>query len=183
MDAGAAGLPAHGGGPGAAAGDGDRPASTTAEQGGEPVVVRFTLDKPAAAEIEVGYRLAGTADASDHAIAAPRIVIPAGKTAADLEIRAVDDTAVEANESCLVTLTPSAAYAGDGTDGDGGDHDPRRRQLLVDADLKVYYTFDKAELASGRIRNDAGPDRRSPCRPTCTRCRNSCRGRQAAARR
>ena len=29
--------------------------------------------------------------------------------------------------------------------------------VLVDADLKVYYTFDHAHLATERIRNDAGP--------------------------
>ena len=76
-------------------------------------MVRFTLDGPAAADMEVGYRLAGTADANDYTIAAPRMVIPAGKTSADLVIRAVDDAAVEANESTIVTLTPSIAYAGD----------------------------------------------------------------------
>jgi hypothetical protein len=132
-------------------------AATTAESGGEPAVVRFTLDGPAATDMEIGYRLAGTADANDYTIAAPRVVIPAGKTSADLVIRAVDDAAVEANESAIVTLTPSIAYAGDGTAAAAEVTFLDNDNVLVDADLKVYYTFDHAHLATERIRNDAGP--------------------------
>lgn len=130
---------------------------TTAEQGGEPAVVRFTLDGPAAADIEIGYRFSGTADTNDYTIAAPRVVIPAGKSSADLAIRAVDDAAVEAMESVIVTLTPAPAYAGDGTDGAATVTILDNDNVLVDGDLKVYYTFDNARLATGRIRNDVGP--------------------------
>ena len=44
-------------------------APTTAETGGEPAVVRFTLDGPAGADMEIGYRLAGTAGTTDYASA------------------------------------------------------------------------------------------------------------------
>jgi hypothetical protein len=136
-------------------------AATAAESGGEPAVVRFTLDKPAAADVEIGYRLTGTADADDFTIAAPRVVIPAGKASADLVIRAVDDAAVEANETAIVTLTPASAYAGDGTAGAAEVTFLDNDNVLVDADLKVYYTFDNASLAVqgafAHIRNDAGP--------------------------
>jgi hypothetical protein len=136
-------------------------AATAAESGGEPAVVRFTLDKPAAADVEIGYRLAGTASASDYTIAAPRMVISAGKSSADLVIRAVDDAAVEANETAIVTLTPASAYAGDGTAGAAEVTFLDNDNILVDADLKVYYTFDNASLAVegafAHIRNDAGP--------------------------
>jgi hypothetical protein len=130
---------------------------TAAEQGGEPAVIRFTLDGPAAADTEIGYRLAGTADTNDYTRAAPRVVIPAGKTSADLVIRAADDAAVEAHERVIVTLTPSSAYVGDGTAGAAEVTILDNDNILVDADLKVYYTFDNASLATERIRNDAGP--------------------------
>jgi hypothetical protein len=134
---------------------------TAAEQGGEPAVVRFTLDGPAAADIEIGYRLAGTADTNDYTIAAPRVVIPAGKSSADLVIRAADDAAVEANETAIVTLTPAIAYASAGTAGAAEVTFLDNDNILVDADLKVYYTFDNASLAVegafAHIRNDAGP--------------------------
>ena len=136
-------------------------AATAAESGGEPAVVRFTLDGPAAADMEIGYRLTGTADADDFTIAAPRVVIPAGKASADLVIRAVDDAAVEANKTAIVTLTPASAYAGDGTAGAAEVTFLDNDNVLVDADLKVYYTFDNASLAVqgafAHIRNDVGP--------------------------
>jgi hypothetical protein len=131
---------------------------TTAEQGGEPALVRLTLDKPAEKDLAIAYRLSGIADATDYSIASPRVVIPAGRTSADLEIRAVDDSKIEANENCLVTLVPSTAYTGDGTTGTVTLAILDNDNVLVDADLKVYYTFDNADLATESIRNDVNSD-------------------------
>lgn len=130
---------------------------TAYEEGEQPGVVRFSLDAAHDRDIEIGYRFSGTASADDYALAGQLVVIAAGETSADLVIRPVDDDRVEANEAVIVTLTPSPAYAGDGTDGAAAVTILDNDNILVDDDLVVYYTFDNANLATGRIRNDVGP--------------------------
>ncbi len=130
-----------------------------AEQGSKPGVVRFTLDRPSDKEVEIGYRLSGTAKPDiDFKIVQPRAVIRAGQSSTEITIQPIDDEQLEANESCLVTLTPSPDFMGDGTAGQAlvpiSDND----NVLVDADLKVYYTFDEVDPASSSIRNEVGTD-------------------------
>ncbi len=120
--------------------------------------ITFALDGPAAADTEIGYRLSGTASASDYSIAAPRVVIPAGKSPSDFALRAVDDKATEALENVIVTLTHSSAYAGDGSDGTATVAIVDNYNLLVNDALEVYYTFEHANLAAGGIRNESEPE-------------------------
>ena len=130
-----------------------------AEKGEEPGLVRFTLDQPADREMQIGYRLGGTATAGDYSLPEPRAVIAAGKTAADLTIKPIDDTLVEADETCIVTLVPGAAYAGDGTNGEAVIMIADDDNTLVDDSLEIYYTFDGADLTkeTATIRDEMGP--------------------------
>jgi|GEM_PF-1849401 len=130
-----------------------------AEKGEEAGLVRFTLDRPADREMQIGYRLGGTATAGDYSLPERRALIPAGKTAAELTIKPVDDTLVEADETCIVTLLPGTAYAGDGTNGETVITIADDDNTLVDDSLKIYYTFDGADLTTetATIRNEMGP--------------------------
>jgi len=127
------------------------------EEREEAGVVRFSLDAPQDRDIAIGYRLSSTASDDDYTLEDRSVVIPAGQIAADLAIRPVDDDRIEANETVIVTLTPSPHYVGDGTEGAATVTILDDDNVLVDADLKVYYTFDHADLATETIRNDAGP--------------------------
>ena len=130
-----------------------------AEKGEEAGLVRFTLDRPADREMQIGYRLGGTATAGDFSLPEGRALIPAGKTAAELTIKPIDDTLVEADETCIVTLLPGTAYAGDGTNGEAVITIADDDNTLVDDSLEIYYTFDGADLTkeTATIRNEMGP--------------------------
>ena len=130
-----------------------------AEKGEEAGLVRFTLDRPADREMQIGYRLGGTATAGDYSLPERRTLIPAGKTAAELTIKPIDDTLVEANETCIVTLLPGTAYAGDGTNGEAVITIADDDNTLVDDSLEIYYKFDGADLTkeTATIRNEMGP--------------------------
>jgi hypothetical protein len=131
-----------------------------AEKEGKPGRVRFTLDRPADREMQIGYRLGGTATAGDYTLPEPRAVIPAGKTAAEVAIKPVDDALIEADETCIVTLVPGNGYAGDGSAGEAVIAIADDDNTLVDDSLEVYYTFDGADLTkqTATVRNEMGPD-------------------------
>ena len=140
-----------------------------AEKEGKPGRVRFTLDRPADREMQIGYRLGGTATAGDYTLPEPRAVIPAGKTAVEVAIKPVDDTLIEANETCIITLVPGNGYAGDGTAGEAVITIADDDNTLVDDSLEIYYTFDNADFESWTwlsssptkqmpaVRNELGP--------------------------
>lgn len=126
---------------------------------GRPATVRFTLDRAAKTELSIGYRLSGVASPGEDYIQPElQVIVPAGSRNAEIEIQARDDQRLEANESCIVTLTPDARYRGDGSAGEGllviRDDD----NVLVDDSLKLYYTFDDMDFAKVDIRNEVGPD-------------------------
>jgi hypothetical protein len=131
-----------------------------AEKGEKPGLVRFTLDRPADREIQIGYHLGGTATAGDYSLPERRALIPAGKTAVEVAIKPVDDTLIEADETCIVTLVPGNGYAGDGTAGEAVIAIADDDNTLVDDSLEVYYTFDGADLTkqTATVRNEMGPD-------------------------
>jgi hypothetical protein len=117
-------------------------------------VVRFALDQPAEEDIAIGYRVWGVAAVGvDFEEPGRRVTIPAGKRSADLEIKPRDDARREANETCIVTLTPSAAYTGDGSAGQAAIVIRDDDNVLVDESLKLYYTFDGTVFTMVRRRS------------------------------
>ena len=140
-----------------------------AEKEGKLGRVRFTLDRPADREMQIGYRLGGTATAGDFTLSERRAVIPAGKTTAEVAIKPVDDAVIEADETVIVTLVPGTAYAGDGTAGEAVITIADDDNTLVDDSLEVYYTFDNADFEPWTwlsasptkqmptVRNEVGP--------------------------
>jgi hypothetical protein len=130
-----------------------------AEQDSKPGVVRFTLDRSSDKDIEIAYRLSGTAKpGSDFQILEQRAVIRAGQTSTEITNKPLDDEQLEANENCFITLLPSPDFMGDGTAGQAVVTIKDNDNVLVDVDCKVYYTFDGTDLESRSIRNEAGAD-------------------------
>jgi hypothetical protein len=133
--------------------------SLTAEQDSRAGVVRFTLDRPSDKDIEIAYRLSGTAKpGSDFQILEPRAVIRAGQSSTEITVKPLDDEQLEANESCLVTLMPSDDFMGDGTAGQAVVTIEDNDNVLVAGDCQVYYTFDGVDLERRSIGNEAGVD-------------------------
>jgi len=65
----------------------------------------LVLDTPAAADVLVGYGVAGTATAADHDLVTGILIIPAGQTSARLPVTVVADLLDEDDETIDVTLT------------------------------------------------------------------------------
>ena len=73
----------------------------------------FTVTRTGAttAALTVAYTVAGTATAgSDYTALAGSVSIPAGATSAPITVTPINDTAVEANETVILTLATNAAY-------------------------------------------------------------------------
>ena len=131
--------------------------SVAAEEADKPGIICFTLDHSSDKEIAIGYRPGGTSSATDYKIPNHRVVIPAGQTTAEITIQPVDDELVESNETLIVTLAPSTDYQGDGSTGAAAVTIADNDNTLVDDDLKVYYSFDNANLVTETVRNEIGP--------------------------
>lgn len=82
-----------------------------AEAGLDVGVLTVTRTGATTTALSVTYTVSGTAtSSSDYIALTGTLTIPAGQTSATITITPLDDTAVEANESIIVTLTDGAAY-------------------------------------------------------------------------
>jgi acetyl esterase/lipase len=81
------------------------------EAPGNPGRLTVSLDAPLISNLTVAYHTAGTAAAgADYAALPGTVTIPAGQTAATIDVQAIDDTEVETGEYVIVALDPNAAY-------------------------------------------------------------------------
>jgi hypothetical protein len=81
------------------------------ESGSDTGVFLFTRSGSLAGDMTVNYRVTGTAtNGVDYGPLSGVTVIPAGQTNATVSFNAVDDVAMEGNESVIVTLLTNAAY-------------------------------------------------------------------------
>jgi len=85
--------------------------SNAAEAGPQTGGLTVTRSGSTAAPLLVHYTVGGTATAgSDYTALAGTISIPAGQASATIAVVPIDDAAVEANETVLVTLSADPAY-------------------------------------------------------------------------
>ncbi len=85
--------------------------SSAAEANRETGTFTVTRTGSTAAALTVNYTLSGTAtNGSDYDSLTGSITIPAGQASATIVVRPTDDTAVDANESVIVTLAANTAY-------------------------------------------------------------------------
>ena len=74
-------------------------------------VFRVTRTGATTAALTVNYAISGTAtNGPDFNTLASSVAIPIGATFADITLTPIDDTAVEANETAVLTLAASASY-------------------------------------------------------------------------
>ena len=86
--------------------------STAYEAGQVTGKFRLTLSAAATSDTVVNYTVSGTASSgSDYTAIGISIVIPAGQTTKDISITPIDDTAVESNETVIVTLGNGTGYS------------------------------------------------------------------------
>ena len=83
----------------------------------------MTRTGPTTAALTVNYTVGGTATAgSDYARSGRQRADPAGAAAATVTVTPINDTAVEADETVVVTLSASAGLCGRaGVERDGDD--------------------------------------------------------------
>ena len=84
------------------------PATATEGGGTGQFLVRRTGSTAAA--LTVNLTVGGTATAGDYATLPTTVVIPAGASSAAITVRPTDDTAVEPNETVVVTLKAGTGY-------------------------------------------------------------------------
>jgi hypothetical protein len=95
------------------------------------------------------YSVTGTATpGSDYTALPGNVIIPAGRSTADIVVRPLDDTVLERNETVIATVTPSSAY----TVGS-----PRRATITIVSDETVSIsavdaTATEAGRTTGRFR-------------------------------
>ena len=86
--------------------------AAAAEAGRDGGSFRVTRSGPVAASLTVAYVVGGTAaNGADYERLLGMVVIPAGQASASIEVRPIDDAAVEPRESVIVRVAASAAYA------------------------------------------------------------------------
>ena len=99
---------------------------TSARRRGQYTVTRTGATTAA---LTVNYTVGGTATAgSDYAALTGSVQIPAGAAAATVTVTPVNDSAVEPDETVVVTLSASAATRWAGVERDGDD--PERRVVV-----------------------------------------------------
>lgn len=88
--------------------------SQSVQESAGKVVLNLKMSAASTAASSFPYTVSGTAAApGDHGLVAGTLTIPAGATSAVLEFNVIDDTAVEADETVVVTLgTPTGALLG-----------------------------------------------------------------------
>ncbi len=85
--------------------------TSAAEAGSATGAFTVTRTGPTTAALTVTYTVGGTASAgSDYTALAGSVIIPAGAKSALITVTPVDDALVEAAETVVVTLSPSATY-------------------------------------------------------------------------
>jgi hypothetical protein len=85
--------------------------AAASEQGPDTGMFRITRPTPGAADLAVSYTLTGTAkNGTDYVLLSGKATIPAGQTAAFVTVTPLDDSAVEAPETVILTLGASASY-------------------------------------------------------------------------
>ncbi len=86
------------------------PASVT-EDSGTPLVYTVTLDQPALTSVSINFNVGGSATSgSDYPAVSSPLVIPAGATTGTITVTPTNDTAVEANETVVLSLAAGAGY-------------------------------------------------------------------------
>ncbi|NDC62700.1 MAG: hypothetical protein EBZ59_01620 [Planctomycetia bacterium] len=96
----------------------DRPTVTitatdpaAAEAGGDPGTLRVTRSGPTTSSLAVALAVGGTAAKGiDYERLPAIIVIPAGQASASVEVRPIDDAAVEPRESVIARVSAAPAY-------------------------------------------------------------------------
>jgi len=81
-----------------------------AEQGSTPGQFTVTLDEVLATDLVVNYTVAGTATTGDYTALSGTVTIAAGQITATIDVTPVDDSAVDAAETVVVTLTDTSTY-------------------------------------------------------------------------
>jgi uncharacterized protein YhjY with autotransporter beta-barrel domain len=84
--------------------------SSVLEDSGLPLVYTVTRSASLPTPTTVNLTTSGTATSGDYTGAVPSVVIPANATSATVSITPVADTAVEANETVIVTVAAGAGY-------------------------------------------------------------------------
>ncbi|WP_433925368.1 putative Ig domain-containing protein [Stenotrophomonas nematodicola] len=84
--------------------------SSVLEDSGLPLVYTVTRSASLPTPTTVTLATSGTATSGDYTGAVPSVVIPANATSATVSITPVADTAVEANETVIVTVAAGAGY-------------------------------------------------------------------------
>ncbi|KAF1695518.1 hypothetical protein CSC65_07095 [Pseudoxanthomonas daejeonensis] len=85
--------------------------ASMAEDAGTSLVYTFTLSQPKATAVSLVYTVTGTATSgTDYVAPASPLVIPAGSTSGTIVVTPTADTAIEANETVIVTLQNGAGY-------------------------------------------------------------------------
>jgi len=81
------------------------------ETGSDGATLLVTRTGSTSAGLTVAYTLSGTAtNGGDYQTLSGSVVIPAGATSATIMVTPIDDTAVEGNETVVVTLTTGSSY-------------------------------------------------------------------------
>jgi fibro-slime domain-containing protein len=84
---------------------------TASEQGLEPGEFTISLKEPINKDIQVIYQVSGTATpGSDYQPLSGSVTIPSGQTTAKIPVVPIDDAEIEAPETVIATLQPSADY-------------------------------------------------------------------------
>ena len=80
-------------------------ATADATEGGADGSVEVVLSQPSSTDTVVGFVVNGDAEVDVLSAAAGQFLIPAGQTSVTFDVRAVDDSIVEADELARITLT------------------------------------------------------------------------------
>jgi hypothetical protein len=84
---------------------------TATEAGASPGAFTVSRTGPTTAALTVAYSVAGTASAGgDYTPLSGSVVIPAGAASANVTVTPINDTAIEANETVVLSLTAGAGY-------------------------------------------------------------------------
>lgn len=85
--------------------------ANAAERNRDVAVFRVTRTGATTASLTVNYLIGGTAtNGSDYNSLSGSVIIPAGASFATITMTPIDDTAVESNETVVLTLSANAAY-------------------------------------------------------------------------
>ncbi|MER2176201.1 MAG: putative Ig domain-containing protein, partial [Stenotrophomonas maltophilia] len=85
--------------------------ATANEDSGTPLVYTVTLDQPSLVSLSIAYTVGGTATSgTDYAAVSSPLSIAAGATAGTITVTPTADSAVEANETVVLTLAAGTGY-------------------------------------------------------------------------